>query len=348
MGMITACSLDCPDSCSLEATVEDGVLVALDAAADGPNPSTNGWICAKVKHTPQLLHGPDRITTPLRRVGRKGAGEFVETTWDEALDLFADKVVQAVAAHGWASVVPYLYNSSAGKMAQAGLSPLVWEHLGAARTDITICAAVVGEAWQRTYGSMPSADPQDLEQSRADRGVGCQSQRLASPSVAGDRTASACRGAVGRRRPATHPGCRSRRSAPGRSAGHRRCVGDGRGRAAAAQRSHRSAVHRALGRRCRAVPRRLPAVDPVASRRGVRRGRVRHRVVRRDVRHDPPGDVARRLGAGAESQRGIGQPRRVRPAGVGRAIRCCRRGRLQLDQRWNGVRRGCSSARRRR
>ena len=162
---ITACSLDCPDSCSLEVTVEDGQLIALDGIADGPNPSTNGWICAKVKNTPQLLHGPDRITTPLRRSGPKGSGEFVEISWDEALDLFAAKVTEAVAAHGWESVVPYLYSSSAGKLGRAGLSPLVWEHFGAARTDITICAATVGEAWERTYGSMPSADPDDLQHS---------------------------------------------------------------------------------------------------------------------------------------------------------------------------------------
>ena len=166
MGLITACTLDCPDSCSLEATVDDGVLVALDAAPDGANPLTNGWICAKVKHTPELLHGPDRVTKPLRRVGPKGSGEFVETTWDDALDLFAAKIREAVADHGWSSVVPYLYSSSAGKLAQAGLSPLVWEQLGAARTDITICAAVVGEAWDRTYGSMPSADPGDLQHSQ--------------------------------------------------------------------------------------------------------------------------------------------------------------------------------------
>ena len=162
---ITACSLDCPDSCSLEVTVEDGKLIALDGIADGPNPSTNGWICAKVKNTPQLLHGPDRITAPLRRSGPKGSGEFVEIGWDEALDLFAAKVIDAVAAHGWESVVPYLYSSSAGKLGRAGLSPLVWEQLGAARTDITICAATVGEAWDRTYGSLPSADPQDLQYS---------------------------------------------------------------------------------------------------------------------------------------------------------------------------------------
>ena len=162
---ITACSLDCPDSCTLEVTVEDGKLVSLDGVTEGANPTTNGWICAKVKNTPQLLHGPDRLTAPLRRSGRKGSGEFIEIGWDEALDLFATKVTEAVAAHGWESVVPYLYSSSAGHLGRSGLSPLVWEQLGAARTDITICAATVGEAWDRTYGSLPSADPQDLQYS---------------------------------------------------------------------------------------------------------------------------------------------------------------------------------------
>jgi anaerobic selenocysteine-containing dehydrogenase len=165
MGTITACSLDCPDSCSLEATVENGKLVALDAAPNGANPNTDGWICAKVKHTPKLLHGDDRITTPLRRVGPKGSGEFVAITWDEALDEFADRVGRAAREQGWSSVVPYLYSSSAGHLGRSGLSPLVWEHFGAARTDITICAATVGEAWDRTYGSMASADPQDLAHS---------------------------------------------------------------------------------------------------------------------------------------------------------------------------------------
>ena len=168
MELLTACTLDCPDGCSLVATVEDGRLVAVDAApaaSPGANPQTDGWICAKVKQSPQLVHGPDRVTTPLRRIGPKGSGEFAEIGWDEALDLVADRVRAAAAAHGWSSVVPYLYSSSAGKLGADGLSPLVWEQLGAARTDITICAAVVGEAWSLTYGAMPSADPDDLEHS---------------------------------------------------------------------------------------------------------------------------------------------------------------------------------------
>ena len=47
--LLTACPLDCPDTCSLEVTVEDGRLVSIDA---GPaNPLTQGFICAKVNST---------------------------------------------------------------------------------------------------------------------------------------------------------------------------------------------------------------------------------------------------------------------------------------------------------
>ncbi len=162
---ITACSLDCPDACTLEVTVEHGRMVKVDAAPTGPNPLTDGWICAKVKQTPALLHGPDRILTPLRRVGPKGTGQFVPITWDEALGLITSRVRSAIETVGAQSVVPYLYNSSAGMMASAGLSTLIWEQLGAAEVHHTICAAATGEAWTRTYGSLPSADPQDIRHS---------------------------------------------------------------------------------------------------------------------------------------------------------------------------------------
>lgn len=165
MEVRTACTLDCPDGCSLVATVEGGRLLSLAAAPGAANPATDGWICAKVKGSPTLVHGPDRVRTPLRRIGPKGAGRFEEIGWDEALDLIAERIRSTVATHGWDAVVPYLYSSSAGKLGADGLSPLVWETLGAARVDITICAAVVGEAWDLTYGEMPSADPADLSDS---------------------------------------------------------------------------------------------------------------------------------------------------------------------------------------
>ena len=55
--LLTACPLDCPDTCSLEVTVEDGRLVSIDA---GPaNPLTQGFICAKVKQHARRVYAPD-------------------------------------------------------------------------------------------------------------------------------------------------------------------------------------------------------------------------------------------------------------------------------------------------
>ena len=160
----TACPLDCPDTCSLEVSVEGGRLVAIEA---GPaNPITQGFICAKVKQHARRVYAPERVLTPLVRVGPKGAGEFRVASWDEALDIVAARISAAIAEEGPASVVPYLYNSSAGSLASAGLTWRLFDELGAARVLHTICAATAGAAWQSTFGSMLSADPLDVVHSK--------------------------------------------------------------------------------------------------------------------------------------------------------------------------------------
>jgi anaerobic selenocysteine-containing dehydrogenase len=162
--LLTACPLDCPDTCSLEVMVEDGRLVAIDA---GPgNPLTQDFICAKVKQHARRVYAPERVMTPLVRVGAKGSGEFRPASWDEALDLVASRIAAAMAEEGPSSVVPYLYNSSAGLLAAEGLTSRLFNELGAARVLHTICAATAGAAWQSTFGSMLSADPHDVVHSR--------------------------------------------------------------------------------------------------------------------------------------------------------------------------------------
>ena len=84
----TACTLDCPDACSLDVTVTDGVITDIDAAKDSDaSPFTDGFICRKVQMSTKRIYSPERIATPLIRTGSKGSGEFRSATWDEALDL---------------------------------------------------------------------------------------------------------------------------------------------------------------------------------------------------------------------------------------------------------------------
>ncbi len=155
----TACPLDCPDTCSITVTVDDGRLIAVDA---GPgNPVTDGFICQKVKHHPRRVYAPERVMTPLIRTGAKGSGEFSEASWDEALDLIAAKLTESIAAHGPSSLVPYLYNSSTGS-SQGTLTDKLFRRLGASRVDHTICALTNAFAHIAVYGDMSSADPRDV------------------------------------------------------------------------------------------------------------------------------------------------------------------------------------------
>lgn len=166
----TACPLDCPDGCSLEVTVTDGVLTRVDAAPPSPvghdgdgganavNPFMQGFICAKVRRHADRVHGPHRLRTPLMRTGPKGRGELREVSWDEALGCAAEAIATAVDRHGPASVVPYLYNSSAGELSAGLLGPLLGEALGTSTVAHTICAATAGAAWDLVLGNRPGTD----------------------------------------------------------------------------------------------------------------------------------------------------------------------------------------------
>ena len=92
----TACPLDCPDACSLAVTVQHGKVIAIDGSHK--NPVTNGYICAKVRKFDERVYGADRLLYPAVRKGRKGEGRFKRVTWDEALELVADRFRDAKAA----------------------------------------------------------------------------------------------------------------------------------------------------------------------------------------------------------------------------------------------------------
>ena len=165
--LTTACPLDCPDGCSLEVTVEGDTITKIDAVPVGAaaNPLTEGWICRKVRRMTRRVHGEGRLTTPLRRVGAKGAGEFEPISWDEALDEVAARIRSAIDEHGPSAVVPYLYNSSASVFESDGLTPLLFEALEAAEVEHTICAATAAKAWRLVLGTLASADPIDVADS---------------------------------------------------------------------------------------------------------------------------------------------------------------------------------------
>jgi anaerobic selenocysteine-containing dehydrogenase len=81
-------------------------------------------ICAKVARYAEREHHSDRLLHPLRRVGAKGSGEFEAVSWDDALDLVAEKFLQADQRHGAESVWPYYYAGTMGLVMRDGINRL--------------------------------------------------------------------------------------------------------------------------------------------------------------------------------------------------------------------------------
>ena len=78
--------------------MEDGRLVRVEGMKDAP--LNKGTLCAKAYGLAQWLYSPQRLTHPLRRVGKKGEGKFERISWDEALDTVAAKLAENKEKYG--------------------------------------------------------------------------------------------------------------------------------------------------------------------------------------------------------------------------------------------------------
>jgi anaerobic selenocysteine-containing dehydrogenase len=160
----TACPLDCPDCCSLAVSVEEGRVVKIDA---GPaSPTTDMFICGKVRRFTDHLYGDQRLLTPEIRDGAKGLGKFRKASWDEAMALIADKMRNAIDTDGGESILPYSYGGSNGLLTHLSTDADLWRAIGASRLARTVCAAPTGMAAQSMYGKMAGIAYEDYAQSR--------------------------------------------------------------------------------------------------------------------------------------------------------------------------------------
>ncbi|MGC4076803.1 MAG: molybdopterin oxidoreductase family protein [Rubrivivax sp.] len=144
-----ACPHDCPDTCAMLVTVENGRAVRVQG--DPEHPTTNGALCTKVSRYPERTYHPERVLTPLKRVGPKGRGEFVPVSWDEALDAIAARL-KAIAARDPEAILPYSYAGTMGLVQGESMAARFFNQLGASRLDRTICASAGSQALQLTYG----------------------------------------------------------------------------------------------------------------------------------------------------------------------------------------------------
>lgn len=81
----------CPSHCSRKITVEDGKIVSVDRDTESGLP--NEWCTfTRGRIITEVCSHPDRLKYPLQRAGERGGGKWKRISWDEALDMIAEKL----------------------------------------------------------------------------------------------------------------------------------------------------------------------------------------------------------------------------------------------------------------
>jgi anaerobic selenocysteine-containing dehydrogenase len=158
-----ACPHDCPDTCALLVTVEDGV--ATEVKGDPEHPTTAGVLCTKVSRYVERTYHPDRLLHPMRRVGKKGEGKFERISWDEALDEIAARL-KPIAARDPQGILPYSYCGTMGLVQGEAMALRLFHKLGASLLERTICATAGATGYKYTIGGSIGTDLEHFQDAK--------------------------------------------------------------------------------------------------------------------------------------------------------------------------------------
>jgi anaerobic selenocysteine-containing dehydrogenase len=150
--LITACTMDCPDACSLVVDHRPDKRIALRGNPDSP--FTSGFTCAKIKGHIKRLQHERRIEHPLLRIN----GTWQRISWDAALDLCAEKI-QALRSEP-KSILHIKSEGAKGVLKAA--TALFFSILGTSRTKGSLCDAAGFMAYIYDFGSRKNNDINDL------------------------------------------------------------------------------------------------------------------------------------------------------------------------------------------
>ncbi len=157
--VITTCTCDCPDTCSILAEVEGGRVTGLKGNPEFRH--TAGFLCKKAAGFLTRLFSPERILRPMMREG----SSWREISWQDAIGLLAGRVGEAQAKHGPLSV---LYFQDSGSIAALkNINDRLFNLLGGATfASGSLCggAGIAGQTCD--FGYRTAHDPEDLLSSK--------------------------------------------------------------------------------------------------------------------------------------------------------------------------------------
>ena len=158
------CPQDCPDTCAMVYTVDNGKLVSVRGAPE--HPITRGGLCVKLKDFAQHHYNPDRILYPQRRVGPKGSGQYERISWEEAMTTIATRWKDIIATHGSQAILNCCYLGNQGVLNGLTSGDAFFNRLGATVSEKTFCASGSSTGYLMTVGPTGGVDPESFVHSR--------------------------------------------------------------------------------------------------------------------------------------------------------------------------------------
>ena len=157
----TTCTRDCPDSCGVVATVENGRIIK--HKGDPNHGVTRGFLCSRGNDYLKRFYDPERLLYPQRRTGNG----WQRISWDEALDLIAGKLRYYREVFGPRSVLVVNYSAIHTWIPRV-LGRLFWSHFGGATfSSGGLSVEAAHAAQQLDFGGDCTHEPEDLVHSNA-------------------------------------------------------------------------------------------------------------------------------------------------------------------------------------
>lgn len=154
--LIPTTCFNCESACGLLAFVDKETNEVRKFEGNPVHPASRGRLCAKGPATLNQINDPDRILTPMRRVGPRGEGKWEPISWPEAVQTIASRIRRAIQEKRHNEVVYHV-----GRPGHEGYIERVLQGWGVdghnSHTNICSSGARFGYAiWQ--YYDRPSPD----------------------------------------------------------------------------------------------------------------------------------------------------------------------------------------------
>ena len=131
------------------------------------NPKSRGRLCPRGQGMPQTTYDPDRLKRPLIRVegSQRGEGKYRVTTWEEALDYVAERMMKIKEEYGPEAIA--FFGHGTGDSWFVDFLPAAWGSPNAAKPSVAICTAPRETAAQWVFGRpIGGHEPIDWENAR--------------------------------------------------------------------------------------------------------------------------------------------------------------------------------------